>query len=72
MGKLCVSELYVGSLEEGGGRRRMKERRTEVHNQKQEPHTMMWGKTVLLDWAFFIIFILFDMHHTMVHHMLEG
>ena len=24
----------------GGGRGR----RAEVHNQKQEPHTMMWGK----------------------------
>lgn len=29
-------------------------------------------KIVLYDWAFFIIFILFDMHHTMVHHMLKG
>ena len=38
VGKLCVSEL-------GGGRRRRTERRrTEVHNQKKEPHTMMWGK----------------------------
>ena len=42
VGKLCVSELRVGKLcvkgrrEEGGP--------TEVHNQKQETHTMMWGK----------------------------
>lgn len=29
-------------------------------------------KIILYDWAFFIIFILFDMHHAMVHHMLKG
>ena len=41
VGKLCVSKLWV--WRRGGGRRRR--RRTEVHNQKQEPDTMMWGKT---------------------------
>ena len=37
VGRLCVGKLCVreGRREEGG--------RTEVHNQEQEPHTMMWG-----------------------------
>jgi len=30
--------------EEAGGRRRRR-RQAGVHNQKQEPHTKMWGKT---------------------------
>ena len=41
--KLCVSKLCVDKLcvEEaaGGG-----DGRAGVHNQKQEPHTKLWGK----------------------------
>ena len=47
--KLCVSELCVSKLcvcvselwRKAGGRR--KDGRAEVQNQRQEPHTMMWG-----------------------------
>ena len=46
--KLCVSKLCVDKLcvEEaaGGG-----DGRAGVHNQKQEPHTKLWGKKYLLD-----------------------
>ena len=35
--KLCVSRRRAA----GGGRRRREE--AEVHNQKQEPQTTMWG-----------------------------
>ena len=39
---VCVSELCV----RGGGRtRREEEEGTGVHNQKQESHAKMWGKT---------------------------
>jgi len=41
--KLCVSnKLRRRRREEGGGRRAEK---AGVQNQKQEPHTKMWGKT---------------------------
>ena len=59
VGNLCVSKWCVGALCVEGWREKDKEgrkegrkkgrkegrRRTEVHNQKQEPHTMMWGKS---------------------------
>ena len=32
--------------EEAAGGRRRQEERTGVHDQKQEPHTQMWGITV--------------------------
>ena len=42
-----MGKLWKVSKGEGG--MRMKEgRRAEVHNQKQEPHTMMWGKNDVL------------------------
>ena len=40
VGKLCVSKLLVSMW--GGGR----EGAAGVHNQKQEPHTKMWGKNM--------------------------
>ena len=44
----CVSELCVSELwrKAGGGRREEGVRTDDaiVDNQKQEPHTMMWGK----------------------------
>ena len=43
MKKLCVSKLCVGGRrEEAGGRS------AGMHNQKQEPHTKMWGKTAAI------------------------
>ena len=40
---VCVSELCV----RGGGRtRREEEEGTGVHNQKQESHAKMWGKSL--------------------------
>ena len=46
VGKLCVlvSCVFGGGAAGGGRRRKEGRRRTEVHNQKQEPHTVMWGK----------------------------
>ena len=50
--KLCVSKLYVDKLcvdkfcgRCGGGRREADGGRTDggIQNQKQEPHTKMWG-----------------------------
>ena len=42
--ELCVRELCVRELCAREGRRRTDGTRTGVHNQKQEPHTKIWGK----------------------------
>ena len=36
--KLCVSKLWAAGRAGGA----------EVHNQKQEPHTKMWGITIII------------------------
>ena len=41
--KLCVDKLYVMSGRAAGGREK-----AGVQNQKQEPHTKMWG---MMDFA---------------------
>ena len=38
--KLCVDKLCVSQAAAGGRRRKQ----AGVHNQKQEPHTKMWGR----------------------------
>ena len=42
--ELCVRELCVRELCVREGRRRTDRTRTGVPNQKQEPHTKIWGK----------------------------
>ena len=42
--ELCVRELCVRELCVREGRRRTDGTRTGVPNQKQEPHTKIWGK----------------------------
>ena len=44
--KLWVDKLCVSKSRDGGraGGRAGERRKAEVHNQKQEPHTKMWGK----------------------------
>ena len=44
--KLCVSKSCMSKLRAGGGRAG-RSGQAEVHNQKQEPHTKMWGKMAL-------------------------
>ena len=36
--KLCVSKLWAAGRAGGA----------DVHNQKQEPHTKMWGVTIII------------------------
>ena len=50
---VCVKLVCVSCMckEAGGGRRRRKRKRRRkpgIQNQKQEPHTKMWGKTAHL------------------------
>ena len=42
--KLCVVKLCVVKLCAAGGGEAGERRKAEVHNQKPEPHTKMWGK----------------------------
>ena len=45
---LCVKFVYVKFVcSEGGGREEEEEKEEPgIQNQKQEPHTKMWGKTM--------------------------
>ena len=63
MSKLCVDKLCVSKLCAGGGGRRRR-RQAGVHNQKQEPHTKMWGKNSSAIPNSMIVSALFPIPHT--------
>ena len=55
MDKLCVNKLCGEKLWAAGGKRAG---RAEGHNQKQEPHTKMWGIKEIVVVVFFIASLL--------------
>ena len=55
MWSYCMWEIVVCEcvcVEAGGGRRRRRRSRPGIQNQKQEPHTKMWEKCILLSKMF--------------------
>ena len=45
---VCVTKLCVEEAEEAEEEARRRRRRRGIQNQKQEPHTKMWGASTIL------------------------
>ena len=54
---VCVCEIIVVGVRRREEEEKEKEKEPGIQNQKQEPHTKMWGKTAIYtdDIAFFLI-----------------
>ena len=62
--KDCVTKIVCDKLGGGGGGGGA----DRIQNQKQEPHTKMWGKTFYVTASGFVGFSCFRLVYLLIHH----